>query len=72
MRALLRSPLLPRLEALTLEFIDDAIADLVIEDPKPLRHLKKLTMTTLQGGDVTPSRRKRLKAALPKLETKRD
>jgi hypothetical protein len=66
-RALLASPLLRQLTALTLEFIDNAIADLVLEDPRPLRHLKKLKLGTLERGDVTPSRRTRLARALPKL-----
>ena len=70
-RELLRSPLLRRLDELMVEFIDNEIADLVSEDPLPLRHLKKVALTTLEPRDVTPSRRKRLKAALPKLKMTR-
>ena len=70
-RELLRSPLLPRLEELMVEFIDNDVADLVIEDPSPLRHLKKVALTTLEPGDVTAARRKKLQAALPKLTMKR-
>lgn len=66
-RALLASPLLRQLHELEINFIDNPIADLVLEDPAPLRHLKKLSLTTLQRGDVTPSRRTRLKKALPRL-----
>lgn len=68
-RALLTSPLLPQLTDLTLEFIDNAIADLILEQPQPLRHLKKLKLGTLQRGDVTASRRTRLAKALPKLSS---
>ena len=66
-RALLASKLLTQLTHLTLEFIDNAIADLILETPGPLRHLKKLKLGTLQRGDVTASRLTRLKKALPKL-----
>ena len=68
-RALLASPLLRQLDELVLDFVDSNIVDLVLEDPKPLRHIKKLALTTLERGDVSPARLKRLKAALPKLRT---
>jgi hypothetical protein len=64
---LLASPMLRRLDGLVLSFIDDAIADLVLEDPTPLLHLKQLELTTLQPGDVSPGRLARLKEALPQL-----
>ena len=66
-RALLASPLVRQLDELVLDFIDNAIADLVLQDPTPLRHIKKLALTTLDRRDMSPARRTRLKKALPKL-----
>lgn len=67
-RELFASRILPQLTELTLDFITNEIADLVLADPKPLRHLNKLKLGTLERGDVSPARRTRLKKALPKLK----